>query len=350
MTGKQKSPLRPVELAAFCNQLSMLVQAGISVRESIAILQEDAASDADSRLLQQISQTLETGGSLSSALGSCGVFPRYMLDMVEIGEQSGRLDEVLTALCDYYEREHATRTALRQAVTYPAVMLLMLLVVILVLSVRVLPVFSQVFSMLGAQVSGFAQGVLSTGAILGRISFVLVALFAAAVLALVVLRATAPGRQLLAGFFARFSVTRRTSQKIASGRFCSAMALLLSSGVDVDRALEMAAQLVDHPEMSRRTEQCRAQIQAGSPFAEAVGQSGILTRADSRMVAVGFRTGAVERVFEQLARRQEEEIDAELSRLVGIIEPSLVAVLSVVVGVILLSVMLPLMGIMSSIG
>ncbi|MEG2173916.1 MAG: type II secretion system F family protein, partial [Oscillospiraceae bacterium] len=117
-----------------------------------------------------------------------------------------------------------------------------------------------------------------------------------------------------------------------------------------DHALEMSARLVDHPGLAQRIGRCRSAVAAGVAFSDALSDTGVFSGLSARMISIGFKTGSVDTVMCKLAVRYEENIDAGLSRLIGVVEPTMVAILSIAVGMVLLSVMLPLMGIMSSIG
>ncbi|SFJ01662.1 type IV pilus assembly protein PilC [Ruminococcaceae bacterium D5] len=350
MAAKQIGTMSPGELAGFFGQLAMLVRAGISSEEALRLLRDDAQSQPERELLDRLLAPAERGEPLSAAMREAGGFPSYAVNMIEIGEQSGRLDEVLGSLASYYEREDSLGSMLKSAVTYPLIMLGMMLLVILVLSVKVLPIFSQVFAQLGADLPSLALGALQLGGALKTGCLVLVALLALLLASALALRSSEGGRHTLIRIFSVLPATRRLSMTIASGRFVSALALMLQSAVDPARSLELAARLVSHPALAARVEDCRRRLGQGNSFADSVRESGIFSGAAARMVAVGFKTGSADAVMGRLAARYEEEIDSELSRLVGVVEPTLVIILSVAVGMILLSVMLPLMGIMSSIG
>lgn len=350
MSAQQQAPLSSAELSAFCSQMAMILRSGIPEREGLCIMRDDAADTATQQLMSRMAEQSESGFPLSQVLRSSDIFPRYMCDMVEVGECSGKLDTVLDALTEYYEREENIWSSVKNAITYPLIMLMLMILVIAVLSIKVLPIFSQVFAQLGAQVSVFAEGVLRLGSVMGKISTVLVVLLVLGAIAVMLMRMSEKGRKRLNSFFAVCPITKRVSAKIATGRFAGAMALMLSSGMDTDRSLEMAGKLVDHEAMAQRVQTCKKYIAEGASFSDAIAKSGVFSGMYARMILVGFRTGSVDKVFNKLANRCEQEIDDDLSRLVGVIEPSLVALLSVVVGLILLSVMLPLMGIMSSIG
>lgn len=345
-----KGMLTPNELSTFCVQVSMILRAGIPLSEGMAMMSEDTKSAQGRQILEGIRDKAELGEPLWAALGSAGVFPKYVVDMVQVGEATGKLDNVMDSLCAYYEREEALGKSIRNAVTYPLVMIVMMVAVITVLIVKVMPIFQQVFRGLGSEMTGFSLGVMRFGTLLSRYSAAIVGVAAALLAAYFILRATAGGRAMLDRWKHGFFATRKLYSKIASGRFASAMSLMLSSGLDTDRSLDMVYRLVDNEGVRSKIGACKESLRAGLSFSEALVQADIFGGIYARMIAVGFRTGSVDMVMERLARRYEEEIDEQIGSLISILEPTLVAVLSVIVGMILLSVMLPLMGIMSSIG
>jgi type IV pilus assembly protein PilC len=328
----------------------MILKAGIPVAEGVSMMLEDLDNREGKQILEKVHEETSMGQPLWMALEAAGYFPKYMVDMTRIGESTGKLDNVMDSLSSYYEREEELAKSIRSAVTYPLVMVAMMLVVITVLVVRVMPIFQRVFESLGSEMTGFSAGVMRFGELAGRYSFVVFAVIAALVIAFFIMRATAGGRATLDRWKATFFATRNLNAKIASGRFASAMSLMLSSGMDTDESLEMVGRLVDNRAMHENIESLKKQMADGATFPDALTNAGIFSGVNARMVAVGFRTGSVDLVMEKLARRYEEEIDAQINGMIAVLEPTLVAILSVIVGVILLSVMLPLMGIMSSIG
>ena len=156
MKKKKQQMLGNLEIAAFCDQLSMIVSAGIPIYEGISILQEDAPEEETAEILSVISNSLDHGSSFCDALRETNVFPKYVLDMIGIGELAGKLEEVLNALTGYYKREESIQNSIKNAVTYPLLMIAMMLAVILVLIAKVLPVFHQIYMELGSDLTGFA--------------------------------------------------------------------------------------------------------------------------------------------------------------------------------------------------
>ena len=194
------TPLSNAETAAFCSQIAMILRSGISSIEGISIMLEDTTEPEEKRLLESINTMLLNTGSLHLALEDTHAFPDYMIQMVQIGEQAGKLDEVMTSLADYYEKEAALNQTNHNAVTYPLLMIFMMILVILVLVTRVMPIFNQVFAQLGREMSGLSLGILRFGQFLNAhivvCGIVLVLLAAGAAY----LFWTKRGHQLLLGF------------------------------------------------------------------------------------------------------------------------------------------------------
>jgi len=192
--------------------------------------------------------------------------------------------------------------------------------------------------------------VMNFGRVLSNYSFVIVVVTAVLIVLFLVMRATTGGRNLIDRFKESFIVTRGLYSKIAMGRFASAMALMLASGMDTDKSLEMTLKLVKTSSVREKIRLCQDKIGEGLRFSDALSDVGMFSGVYARMVAVAFKTGSMDTVMEKLAVRYEEETNTNIGNLISVVEPTLVAVLSIVVGVILLSVMLPLMGIMAAIG
>ena len=165
---KHLPPLSNAETSAFCSQMAMILRSGISSIEGISILLEDSTDSGETELLQQINQTLLETGRLDQALDATGAFPSYMVQMTRLGEESGQLDNVMNSLALYYEKEASLNQAIKNAVTYPFLMILMMILVILVLLTKVMPVFQQVFRQLGTEMSGLSLAVLNLGMFLNR--------------------------------------------------------------------------------------------------------------------------------------------------------------------------------------
>lgn len=338
------------EIASFCSQMAMLQQAGIAPVESISIMLSDVKTNSGKELLTQILEVCRQGEPFYKALESTGAFPDYVINMLSLGEESGNLDDCMVSLAAYYEKEQSIADSLKSAVTYPFIMIAMMVVVIFVLISKVMPIFNQVFVELGSEMTGFSASLLKLGNSLNRYSIVfLVIIILIAVIWLLATKTT-PGRKITAKVLTVFPLTKGFYESIACERFASGMALALSSGMDTFTGLDMVAALVNNEKMQEKIKSCKEALLQGDTLAEALNNSKIFNNLHSQMVGVGFRSGNIDSVMVKIADSYEKETDRRIQGIISVLEPTLVIILSVIVGLILLSVILPLMGIMASIG
>ncbi|MDE6419957.1 MAG: type II secretion system F family protein [Lachnospiraceae bacterium] len=342
--------LSNTEISSFCDQTALILSAGITPVEGMRILLSDTKDAQGRKIISDILEVCEHGEAFSKALAKTGVFPDYAVNMVAVGEESGKTDEVMRALSDYYAREEMVADNLKSAVRYPLIMIGMMLIVILVLITKVLPIFNQVFIQLGSEITGFSRSLLQLGSSIRNYSIVFIIVLAVLVLIVLFAAKTRHGRKLTRRLLAKFLLTRSFFDSVAAGRFANGMALTLSSGLDTYQSLDMVAQLVDHQGMAGKIANCKSFIEGGDNFSEAVAKAGIFSNLHAKMIAVGFRTGNVDVVMSKIAEKYEKETNDRIYSIIAVLEPTLVIILSLIVGLILLSVILPLMGIMTSIG
>lgn len=347
---KKSRLLSNAEIASFCRQAALITKAGITPAEGMEILKHDTINKEGKELLEQISASCRKGNPLFQALEETGVFPGYVVKLISLGEESGNTDDVLISLAEYYEHEENISESIKSAVTYPFIMIAMMFIVIIVLIVKVLPIFKQVFAQLGTQMSPFASTLLALGNTLSRYSLVITILFFVAIFSFVILYNAPSGRVKLQHFLTRFPLTKGFYEKVACGRFAGGMYLAFTSGMDTYKSLDMIADIVENEEMRKKIALCKEEISKESDLPQALAKSGIFSNLYSRMVSVGFRSGSVDLVMKQISKSYDEETQKQLNHIISIIEPTLVIILSLIVGLILMSVLLPLMGIMSSIG
>lgn len=347
----RKNNVSNTYIASLCTELSLLLHAGIGLGDGLHLLAEEEDDSGPRALLTSMAEQMDRGRPLAAVLREAACFPAYVPGLVEVGERSGCTEEALQALARYYESRERQDRRIRSALLYPSILLLLILIVIVVLLARVLPVFNEVYASLGGQLTGLAGGLLSLGRILDTGMPVLCVLLAAAVCFLTAFAAGGAFRERVLGLWQRRWGDRGVSRTLHTAHFAQALAMGLRSGLPVEEALELAsAFLRDVPAAQVRCRDCRSRMEEGAGLPEALRQSGVLPPASCRMLALGMRGGNGDTVMEEIARRLSEEAEDALEAQVSRVEPTLVIVTSVLVGVILLSVMLPLMHIMTVIG
>ena len=342
--------LNPGELISFCSQLAMILHAGISVSEGLSIMQEDVPTKESELILGRLYEQMEKTGLLHESMKEVGVFPEYVIHMTEIGEQTGRLDEVMDGLTEHYEREEELTDNIKSALIYPVIMMGMMTAVVLVLIIKVMPVFQRVFEQMGGSLSGVSERIMNIGVLMSSYSMVFIAMLVIFIALIVFFAFTAKGRRTMKKVLERFVLTKGISMKIACSRVAASMNLCIRSGLDIDQGMELTQKLIHHRDMTEKLKQCRQMMLDGAGFDRALTETGVFSGVYAKMVEVGIRTGSVDQVMARIASDYDDEVARTLQQSVAMIEPTLVAVLSVMVGIILLSVMMPLMSIMANIG
>lgn len=343
---QSKTPFRGMALSGFCMQISLLFQSAVPVYEGLTVMAEDAADEDEKKILTEMSSHIRSGGSFSQAISNAGCFPSYMEKMVELGERTGTLDVTLDGLADHYEREARLAEGLRRALTYPAMMVFMLLVILFVLFIKIMPVFTGVYEQLGASVPPVAQAAMNVGGILSGAALVIIVLLA---IAFVIVRLLgSKGKQ--PGFVTAFTSSSSISRMTAMRRFCSTISVTLRCGLPLEEGMKMAEELIDNPHIAESAGKAREAVLAGNSFYDAIKDSGLFSGFDLQLVRVAGRAGQTENILTKLSEDYAQKTEDALDSMVSRMEPVIVTILAVAVGLVLLSVMLPLAGILSTIG
>jgi len=339
------------EISGLCLSLSMLLHAGVGAGDGLFLLAEDEERPVEKEVLTELAAMADRGMTLSETFRESGVFPSYVPGLVYAGEMTGRLEESLAALAAYYEDRMRMERQIRQALLYPSMLLLVMLAVIVVLLVKVLPVFDAVYGQLGSSLTGIAGGLLSLGVFLERMMPLLLGLLILASAGLLLFSASSSVRSKILLFWRCHFGGRGISEKMNTARIAQVLSMGLGSGLPIESAMELAASLMeDIPSAKERCQACAAALSQGAPLHRALRQHGVLPQAECRLLEVGMKGGLGDSAMEGISRRLMEESEEALQKKVGQVEPALVMFTSVLVGLILLSVMLPLVHIMSAIG
>lgn len=347
---KKKRLMASEEISSLCMELALFVHSGLEIGDSLYLLAEDATGESRATL-NALAAAIDGGSPFSEAMRESGVFPDYVCVLTAVGERAGRPEESLRALSAYYEGRARLEARVRSALLYPSSLLLLMLVVIAVLLVKVLPVFDTVFASLGGRMTGLAGWLLALRRVLDDILPALWVALAACVAFLTAFAASGTMRASLLNWLGNRDGERGISGMLFRTHFAQMLAMGMQSGLPIEEVLEMASSFhKGNPTAALRYHDCRSRLNQGAGLAEALRESRLLPAAYCRILALGIRGGSGDAVMGEISRRMEEQCEEAIDAKVGRIEPAMVIATSVLVGVILLSAMVPLMNILSAIG
>ena len=347
---KKAKMLNNAELASFCGELALLLPAGITPYDAILCMQEDSSSPQALELLNAIASSLQNGMTFCEALSSTEVFPEYVVSMILLGEQSGNLDIIMRKLASYYKQQCEISDSIRSAVSYPLIMIALMLLILIVLLTKVLPVFQQVFIQLGSDLSSVSRQLMSMGTVIRNVAVIFTVLIVFITVTAFILSFNPALKHRMVNFLHSFRLTHSFYTGIAYSRFASALAIVSAGGIDVYTGLALASKLAGNEQMNEKIAQCKEYLLQGDDLPQAMKKATIFQSRDIRVLQLGYRSGNADSVYEQISSHYEDDTISRLQKMIGSIEPTLVIIFSLMVGMILLSVIMPLIGIMSSIG
>ena len=331
------------EMFDFCTSMQMVLESGLSIDDGLEVVKDSTSNDIIRNDIGMLHERIKVVGSFSVCVKEAAFFDDYAKKMIEIGEVSGTLDAVMKELATYYERSFDLKQNLKEALVYPFILLVMMWCIVLLIIWKVLPIFTNVLHNMGTVLQGNATSMMQFGSIFGMISFVVLTLLLLVCLSVYLVNRKAQGNLLSHFFF-----TRKLYQSLTMAKMTYAFSLFMSSGYDVEEALSYLPQVIDHPGVIEKLNRCIMGLKQGDNFVDLMQSEHLYEGVYANMIYTGFRSGKSEDVLKKASSLFEKDVDTSISTFLNTIEPSVVIVLSVIVGVILLSVMLPLMSIMSS--
>ena len=345
----RKQKLDYLGVSAFCESMGMMLRAGIPNDEALSLLQsEEKTSGSLGIALQGMAESVRKGSSLSDAMDESGLFPKYALQMVKAGESSGHLEGILFSLSRYYADQKTISEKLHNAVTYPAAMLILIIAVLAVMIIMVLPAFTDVYNKLTGSLAASSYAYVRWAYVLCWIALVVLVILAVALIVGLLLWKS--GRRApVESVLRRIPACRSILDNLGTYRFTSAMSTFLASGDVQDRALLSSIPMTDCKPVEAKLKQCLEHMDEGHGFAQSAHEVSLFEPVYGRMLLAGERSGSQETVLQRITELLEEDTLNETDRLVGTVDPLLSGILMLTVALSLLSVMLPLIGMMNSV-
>ena len=344
-----KRALTSAYLSMFCAEMAVIFRSGIALADGVRVLLSDADKDAKI-VLNGLLDELSKGRPFSGAIEESGYFPHHMIGVVKAGEKTGRSVEVMSSLAEYYDRLDRLATTFKNAVSYPLVLLAVIAGVILILLTQVLPIFNDVFGRHGTRMPPLAYSFMRVGNWLNGASYAIAIFLGILFVIALALRLVPPIREGVASILKNRFGDKGILGEHASYHFISVMSLCLESGLKTKEAIELASAVSGGTKaMDKKNAECLKLLNEGATLADAMGGAGILSERETQMLRFGARGGETDFTMAEITRRKERVLLDRINRIIGLIEPALIIFISIVVGVILLSVMAPLLGILSSI-
>ena len=343
-SGMMKKKVKPKSLQIFSRQFATMIDAGMNVVAALTILERQTNDSALAEVIAALREDVESGQLLSEAMASHPrVFSRLYVSMVEAGEAAGILDVVLDRAAMQIEKEQHIKRKVKGAMVYPSVVFVFATLVLMVMLLFIVPIFIKIFNQLNGQLPMLTQYVLMASNLLRGYWFILFPAIGITIYALMRAKRTEPGRQIWDR--GRLKIPMKigdTIQKIAVARFARTLSTLVSSGVDIIKALEITGQASGNIVIEEALVDVRKNVREGSTIAQPLIDNPIFPPMVSQMVRIGEETGELEKMLGKVADFYEDEVDVAIDSLSSLIEPLMMIMVGAMVGVILIAMYLPM--------
>lgn len=339
----QSKKIKLKDISLFCKQMSVMLESGIPLNNAVDILEQQATSKNLKSSLKIVSKSLKEGSQLSKAmLDQEGMFPDLLIRMVQAGEKTGKLDEVLEKMSEHYNKELKTSRQIQGAMIYPAVLAFLAVAAVLALLYVVIPSFSGIFEQSGMEMPLPTRIVLAASNFVRSYWYILFGVTGILVFLFLRYRSTEAGRYQLDRLKLWLPVIKGPMQKIVTARFASTLAILTSAGIPLVEAIESAAATTNNAVVIEKMKIANEGLQKGERLTGMITSTGLFPPMMLSMVKIGEESGSLESMLVKTSDYYEEELETAIKQLLSLLEPAMIIVMGVIIGGIVASVMLPM--------
>jgi type IV pilus assembly protein PilC len=348
--SSKKNKVKPGDFLLFNQQLSALLRAGIPVLQSIGLLRTRSGSAALRETLADVEQKIKSGVPLSEAFEAQGTFPKIYTASLLAGEKSGALDDVLARYVDYLKRSVGVSRKLRSALAYPAFLMFAASFMVAFLTLYIVPRMSDLFKGLSANrgLPTVTVIVLTFSTTIANNIIWLLPLILILIFATVIWLRTPGGRLLLHKFLLRLPIVGNLIKQMTTAQIARSLSTLLSGGITVPDAWDIASQAMNNYELRRRSQAVLPMIREGRMFTEALEKANWMPELALDMIGIGEKSGSLREMLDEVANFYDAESEVKLEQLTSLLEPIILVFMAGIVITILLAIYLPIIQTISS--
>jgi len=331
------------EVVIFTRQFATMINSGLPLVQSLTILAEQTENKAFAKIITEVLNDIQSGQTLADSMRKHPkVFTELYVNMVAAGEAGGILDTILLRLAVFLEKNDALVRKIKSAMTYPAVMLFVVIACTTILLWKVVPVFAGIFVDAGLELPLPTKAVLAASAFLQSYLWLMILGWVAVGFGLRQYYKTDGGQLVIDKLLLNLPVLGSMLRKSAVSRFTRTLGTLVSSGVSILEGLQITARTAGNRVIHDAVMASRASIAGGATIAEPLKASGVFPPMVVQMINVGEQTGGLDEMLSKIADFYDDEVDAAVSALTSILEPIMIVVMGVVIGGMVVAMYLPM--------
>lgn len=338
------------ELALFCSNFASLLSAGLNILGVINILKDNFKNKALNRNLDEIEQLIYQGEDLSYCMSkSTNLYPTLLINMVRVGEESGKLDKIFKMLTKYYENENKIKDKLIKVLTYPCIVLFVSILIMIFMITTIIPMLVSTLDGISAKIPTTTKIILNINSFFRENYLFIIILLLFLVVAIMNFKKLDGTRLKIDKFKITNVITKNLYIKFISVRFSRTLGILLESGIQISKALYITLSVIDNKFVIKEVENCLEEVKRGESISSSIEKLKFFPRNLISMTKIGEETGNLDDMLIKVSNIIEEDLYVSIDKLTVLIEPALILGLSLVIGFMLISVLMPMMNLMDSI-
>jgi type IV pilus assembly protein PilC len=334
------------DVSIMARQMATMIQSGLSLLRALNILSDQTENKALARKIQDVRGDVETGVSLSAALGKHPeTFPPLMINMVRAGEVGGFLDSVLVSIAENFEASVKLRGKVKSAMTYPAVVFIIAILAVVGMLLFIVPVFATMFDGLGGELPPITKVLVGVSAFL-KIGGVPILIVLIVVVVWWMRNKHKPEfRARVEPIYLKLPIFGNLTKKIALARFTRNLSAMIKAGVPILQALDIVGEASGNIVIERASKDVKESVRTGNSLAAPLADHPVFPPMVVQMIAVGEDTGALDQMLEKIAEFYDQEVESTTEALTSLIEPLMIGVLGGIVGFMIIALYMPIFGI-----
>ena len=338
------------DIAVLCRQFYSMLNAGVTVVKCLDILYQQTENKRLKTIVYKVYETVQKGEPLSEAMRMhSDVFPELLINMIETGEVSGTLDNVMDRMATHYEKENKLKSKIKATMIYPIALSIVAVLVVIFLLTFVMPTFMGVFESSGTELPGPTKLLMSISSTLKNYWYIVFGVILAAFYLFRGYIASEKGRLKWDAFKLRLPIIKGTIEKMSTARFTRTLSTLLSSGIPLLQSMEVVSRTVGNRLVAKAILDAKDDMNKGMDLAGPIKKSGMFPPMVDSMIRIGEESGTLDEILGKTADFYEEELELALQKMSSLIEPVIIVVMGGVIGFIVLSMVLPMFEMMNAI-
>ncbi len=339
------------DMSVFCRQFVTLNQASVSIVRSLTMLEDQTTNKTLREAVHNTRVSVEKGNTLAESMRSQeGVFNSMFCNLVEAGEQAGKMDVSFDRMAKHFEKQAQLKATVKKAMIYPIILSIVALIVIIIMLVYIVPMYTEMFEQMDTELPAVTLFVVGLSNFITHYWFAIIA--GAIVLGILINTAvhTPKGRFFMDGVALKMPILGNLNQKTCCANLARNLSTLIGSGLPIMRALEITADTMDNTVFQKVIRDSRDQVSHGIALHVPLEQSGVVPPMIYHMIGIGEETGAMDTMLEKAADYYEEEVQQATEQAAAALEPMVIIVMAAVVILIIAAVYAPMLTMYSAIG